>query len=120
MLSSVWAWRDVAVRWQSLGIDFSAGQTCVEGGFKALREAMLLHTQTTVSEATFLRAGRRAMLHLNYHLLHRHHLPAFTQGDARVLRVLDELRMRVLRRAHHQTDVIADAEQRFTRALADL
>ena len=120
MLDTLWNWRNVVARWRQLGIDLPSGTTQVEGGFFALSQAMVLPAQRSLTEERYLRAGRAAMLHLNFHLLHRHHLPSFTEGDARVLHALEDMRLISARRTIADESLMAAAEQRFRALVASL
>ena len=113
MLSSLGVWRNIAARSRDLDILFPTGQTNVEGGFFALRKAMFTEDQRTVSEEFFAQAGQAAVMSLNYHLLHRHHIPLFTRGDSSVMRFLERTRVLLLEEAGLEPGVITAAEASF-------
>jgi hypothetical protein len=120
LLASLDNYRAISARWEELGVEFATGTTSVEGGFFAARQKMFTPQQRKVSEKYFKKAGRAAMLSLNHHLLHRHHLPVIARKDANILRMLERMRLWLLHRALHDSKLVASAETQFRQYLEDV
>ena len=92
MRTSLLKWGTISRRWAKAGLAIPEGTTTVEGGFHASHWELFLPQQKRVSEVRFSQQAMCVAMTLNYHLLHRHNVPAATRQDTKMLDLAEALR----------------------------